>query len=219
MTSSLVPSVSPTNANGISYGILSTTAVPSRTGDIAYDILPSVTPWPLQSAVTSYEESRGLALMQPYPPESLGYHMHQACTDVTQVFASAQNFQDCLAYPLVSLAGSSEGLNVSADPFLNYGIFPPVNVQFKRIVGTITTCLEGYARSLPECLEPASDDCPLSSCSFFPITNLTLQWPVSIYSDSAETPFSASSCVKAFCDYVTKTATVNTDIAGIGVEP
>ena len=82
---------------------------------------------------------------------------------------------------------------------------------------TITRCLKGFANSLPECAESSSDDYPLSSCSFFDATDAPARFPISNYTAGSLKPSSASSCIKAFCDYATRAALVSGDIAGIGV--
>ena len=198
------------------FNTLSSTAAPSTTGNIVYDIVPTDSPWPLQSAVALFEEHGGLALMQPNPAGSQEYHMFKACTEPQGVFASGENFQNCLAYPWISNAAFGE-VNDSGPPFVDYGIFPYDNKNMKKIVKTISDCLEGYASFLPECIDPSSEDCPLSSCSFFGTTNYTLQFPVGNSSAGNGKPSSASSCINAFCKYVTRTAVVDADVGGIGV--
>ncbi|KAI9672975.1 MAG: hypothetical protein M1817_003139 [Caeruleum heppii] len=168
----------------------------------------------------------------------------EACQDVRQVFGSPQTFQNCLALPtLVNHLASSNASSVDRAIASAYGISRDHLRISGNVVGTVTKCFGNYIDSLPDDLSvnglrkslpgapiPAVDtvdtlladkgpDALRDACSpLLAASSSTRSFDIRSGSGEDE-PHQrpTSTCIRTLCRVATSRATVNFDIAGIGV--
>ena len=168
-----------------------------------------------------------------------------ACTNLTQVFSDARTFQNCLAFPtiteILSTVAISEDYEKNAS---HYGITAAKdNTTASSVKNNILNCLAGYYNATFTDIAFTSPYNPcsnLSDVTTFPITlmNDELEYydDYNVYNHQYEVYADASTvrsdvarnysvypnngtlgCIQTICDGAKRTATVDTDISGIGV--
>ena len=200
--------------------------------------LPS--PTSLQVAAAAYSLSNGTALAVGGCSQQDGTNnCAAACTDLTQVFSDVRTFQNCLAFPTITQILST--INVT-DEFKStaaaYGIAMTDNVTTFNVKENIGKCLAGYCNSSPTCYEFRTPDSACYNLSMSTVTSKIFPITLDGYDYENETSFYQDAntvrselaqnfsvsinrgtlgCIQALCENVKRTATVDTDIGGIGV--
>lgn len=177
------------------------------------EITPISSPWGIQDAATVFFDYNGLGLMTDGCLEDGAKNCSATCSDVSKVFASPSNFQNCLAYPTI-LQHISSGNATEAE--MNVAKRYVIDTNQTSVTTALGSCVSGYQNA---CL---SDPCCRHFLDYRFVTS-ECAWTNTLKSDDTfplTYPYpngTVLQCFHALC--ISVDTTVNQDLGGgVGVK-
>ena len=151
---------------------------------------------------------RGSGCGAPSFPGYVAENCSATCQSVVQAFSSPSTFENCLAYPVLTraLGGELSDRLDDVGPRSMWGILPNDTAGAEVVFQTMTACIRGYGESLPDCRKSRRDGCPLAACDTLLAANSTTYGPQTF------------DCISAICQSGFRSAAVNAEIGGLGVQ-